>query len=244
MATLVYTDCKIYMAGYNLSGQSNNCSVEYGAEMLDATVFSSGGTRINKAGLKTAKIMASGFQDYGLGTPEAEMFTRIGAVAEVFTIAPTGNAEAERAFTLKGVSGTYQILPGEVGSLLPFEIDAIASHVPLVRGSVFGVGLKAVSGNGVGENLGVVAADHRIFSALHVVSALGTLPTLDVVIESAASGAFTTPTTRLTHAQMTGIGSNWQEADGPGGTDAYWRAKWTIGGTTPSFIMFLVVGVL
>jgi hypothetical protein len=231
------------MDGYELSGIQNAIGVEYGAEMKDDTVFGTAGTRSNKPGLKTVKITGGGFwsTDYDLA-----LYSRIGASRAVVTAAPDGHAIGDRCFFTRGVNGAYNPLSGEVGELLGFEIDFNAANTLLVRGAVAGVGAKSVTGTGTGVQLGGVIIGKRIYAALHVKGPItGTLPTLAVTIESDDNNSFTTPTTRLTFTGMTTvIGGQWQQSSGLAAiTDDWWRAKWTIGGTLPSYPLFVSFGI-
>lgn len=239
MPGIIYTDCKILLGGYNLSGYHNSINLEHGAEMLDDTVFGTSGTRSNKPGMKTVAVSGNGFWD---DVPDEALYNRIGAVREVMSLAPEGNAEGDRAFTMRAVNGTYNPLTGEVGALVAFDLDARAANTPLVRGVVLALGSKAASGNGTGVNLGLLASGKRAYSGLHITaSAAGTI---QVEVES-GDVAFGTPTSRLTHTLFTStgteVGADWQELAGPVATDTYWRSKWTI--TGGPFTIYHVFGI-
>lgn len=233
MSGVILTDCKIMLGGYNLSGFHNSVTLDYGAEMLDDTVFGTSGTRSNKPGLKTVAFTGDGFWDT---TQDEANYNRIGAVRELLTIAPVGNAEGDPAYMVRAVNATYNPLSGEVGQLLTFTMDARSANSPLVRGFVLALGAKAANGTGVGVNIGSALATQKIYSALHVTDVTGT--DITVTIESSADSGFGSPTTRLTHTTMTDIGADWQEAVGPF-TDTYWRASWTpTGGASTIYVVF------
>jgi hypothetical protein len=94
---------------------------------------------------------------------------------------------------------------------------------------------RTASGNGT-------AVDTRESSTLRllldVTAASGTGPTLTVTIEQSSDGS--TWRDHSSFAQATGVTS---ERKTFGGVDRWVRAKWTLGGTTPSFT-FSVVGEL
>ena len=240
MPGIILTDCKIMLGGYNISGYHNSINLEHGAEMLDDTVFGTSGTRSNKPGMKTVGVSGNGFWD---DVVDAALYNRIGAVREVMSLAPEGNAEGDRAFTMRAVNGTYNPLTGEVGQLVAFDLDARASNTPLVRGVVLATGSKAASGNGVGVDLGLLASGKRAYSALHVLASAVT--SIQVIVESDDNIAFPSPTTRLTHTLFTStgteVGADWQELAGPVATDTYWRSKWTIIGGP--FTIYHVFGI-
>lgn len=239
MAVPILTDCKIYIGGYNLSGHHNSMSLEYGAEMLDDSVFGVGSTRSFKPGLKTFGFSGSGFWDTVM---DPVLYSRIGAVREVMSWAHEGNAEGDRAFTTRGVNGTYNPMQGAVGELISFDIDAMAANAPLVRGTVLALGSKAATGNGGAQNLGLLAAGKRAYSALHVTSVAAT--SIQVIVQSDDAVGFPSPTTRLTHTLISngdGVKADWQELAGPIATDTYWRSQWTIIGGP--FTIFHVFGI-
>lgn len=236
----ILTDCKILLGGLDISGFSNSIAIEYGAEMLDDTRFGTAGTRSNKPGIKSFSATGGIFWD---PTIDGALFTKVGAVREVMSFAPLGNAEGDRAYTIRGVSGTYNPLSGEVGTLMQSEVNLHSANTPLVRGVVLALGAKAASGNGVGVNFVTpVATGQKAYSGLHVLATTAT--SISVVVESDDNVGFSSPTTRLTHTLMTnaaGPGSDWQELAGPIATDIYWRSKWTIVGGP--FTIYHVFGI-
>jgi len=236
----ILTDVKIYMGGYNLSSLHNSVNLEYGVEMLDDTVFGTNGTRSNKPGMKTLSFTGGGFWDT---TQDKALYDRIGAVREVMSWAPVGNAEGDRAFASFGVNGQYNPLTGEVGALLPFELNFHSSNAPLVRGVVLALGAKASTGNSTGQNLGLLGATQRAYSALHVTAVAGT--SIQVIVESDDNSGFSSPTTRITHTLINAAGglgaADWKELAGPVATDVWWRSKWTIIGGP--FTIFHVFGI-
>ncbi|MEU4150833.1 hypothetical protein [Streptomyces sp. NPDC026659] len=71
----------------------------------------------------------------------------------------------------------------------------------------------------------------------------GTTPTLDVVIESDNGSGFPSPITQLTFTQANAISGQILRTDGTAITDDWYRVKWTIGGTTPSFLFAVAFGI-
>lgn len=96
-------------------------------------------------------------------------------------------------------------------------------HIDLVASAA-----RTTSDNGTPKN---VARHRTLVATLNVSAASGTTPTLDVVIEDSADGA--TWTTLATFAQKTGTGAETVRITNPCHPNI--RARWTIGGTTPSF---------
>ncbi|TXH10899.1 MAG: hypothetical protein E6R03_14880 [Hyphomicrobiaceae bacterium] len=242
--SVVLTDCKIFLGGYDLSGHHNQLELNYAAEMLDDTVFGTSGTRSSKPGLKTVEYSGTIFWDESIDGP---IFNRIGATREVLSCAHVGNAVGDPAYTVRAVQGTYNPLSGEVGQLLAATLDGHSANSPLVRGAVLIPRNPAmtVTGTGTVWQLGAVAAGKRVYGALHVIHAAGSgPPAISVTVKSAAALGFGSPTNRLTFAPQSVPGAQWMETNGSAITDQYWRADWTISGTGPNFRAFLVVGIL
>lgn len=238
MAPFVLTQALIRLGGYDLSGQHNSITLDYAAEILDETSFNSGQTRKNRPGLKTFQASGKVFWD---SNTDLALFNRIGAIREVFSVSQPGTAEGDRAFFNRTVSGTYNPIAGEVGALGESDVDLKSANTPLVRGVLAGVGTKVATGTGAANQLGAVGSTQRLYAALHVVGTPS--GTLDVVIESDDAVGFPSPTTVLTFSQFTTtIGAEWQEVAGPI-TDTYFRAKWTIGGGSPSYDLMVVIGI-
>lgn len=226
MSTQVLTDCKIYLGPYDLSGQHNSIALDYNAELLDETVFGGAGTRRYKPGLQQIKATGNIFWD---DTSDLALFNRIGANREVLMVAPTGNAEDDRAFFTRGVNGTYNPASGEIGTLLRSTLDVNNANTPLVRGVISAAkGQRTTTGNSTGSNQGAVGATQKLYAGLFVF-AVNVVGTLDVIIQSDTVG-FPSPVTAITFATVTNsIGAEWQEVAGPI-TDTWFRSQWTIAG--------------
>jgi hypothetical protein len=244
MASTAMTDCKLYVASFDLSGDMNALALEHAAEMLDATTFGNG-TRINKAGLKSIVAQHEGLWNAD-GTDQADdvLFSRIGTQNIPVTICPTTGADGEPAYSFESIHSTYNP-GGTVGEMFAFSVSAEGSDgKPLVRGMVMHPATaRTATGNGTARQLGAVGATQSVYGALHVIAASGTTPTLDVTVRSDDGSGFGSPTTRLTFAQKVAIGSDWQSAAGAI-TDDWWRVTYTIGGTDPSFTFVVAVGIV
>lgn len=243
MSSLVLTDSKLYLASFDLSGDMNAIALTYGADMLDATTFGNS-TRINKAGLKTVVAQCEGLWNAD-GTDQADdvLFSRVGTREIPVTICPTTGADGEPAYIFRAAQSEYSP-SGTVGEMLAFSVNMEGSDgAPLVRGFVLQpASAKTATSTGTARELGAVSATQDLYGALHVIAASGTNPTLDVTVESDTAENFPSTTTRLTFAQKTAIGSDWQTAAGAI-TDTWYRVSYTIGGTNPSFTFVVAVGI-
>lgn len=233
MAKQILRDQKLWLGGYDLSGVISSLALDYGAEARDVATLGAA-TRIQKAGLKTLAAQHEGFWDAAGGIDE-ELFGRVGLADAPMSFAATDAAEGDTAFSFLALFGEYS--PGEaIGNILAFSVSAQAGDGDgLVRGTLMHNATRSASGNGTALQLGAVGDSQKLFGALHVLSAAGTTPTLDVVAESDDASGFASPTTRISFAQQTGIGFEWATPVAGPITDDWWRLSWTLGGAGPSF---------
>ena len=120
-----------------------------------------------------------------------------------------------------------------------------ATYRPLIRG-ILGTHQTAAATSSASTKfqLGAVTAAQYLYGALHVYSASGTNPTLDVTLQSDADASAGSETVRLTFAQKTAAGYEWASPIVGAIADTYWRASWTVAGTNPLFAFAVVFGIL
>jgi hypothetical protein len=196
------------------------------------------------AGLTDVELNGEGFWEASASSDKIDDVANanLGGSSQVFTIGPQGADDGEVAFIFKALVGDYQC-GGAVGDLMTFNIQA-GGDAELVRGTVLGAGEKTSTANGTARELGAVSATQKLYAAIHVISASGTSPTLDVIVESDDAEAFTDPTTRITFSQKDAIGSEWATPVAGAIADTWWRIGWTIGGSdTPTFNFIVTVGI-
>jgi hypothetical protein len=129
--TAVYSNVTILVDGLNLSGQCNQASVNYSAEMLDVTTFGAvGNTRVRQGGLTTFSLGLQGFDFQGCScSPEALLQPIIGSSGHMFTFFPTtihgcqGCGYAGRAVVESYTAG------GAVGAIMPFSANIVGTGV-------------------------------------------------------------------------------------------------------------------
>ncbi len=159
MSEYVLRDCKLWLAGFDLSGDTNALALDYGAELLDATTFADA-TRGRAGGLKTVAVSHEGFWEGGADKVDEVLFARLGLKDEVMTIAPETGADGETAFSFLSALSEYSP-GGQVGELLAFSVRGESSGA-LVRGTIMHNATRAGSGNGPARQLGVVAAEQKL----------------------------------------------------------------------------------
>lgn len=242
MAIQVYTNCKIFFGGYDLTSYTNNMSMELGTEMKDSTVFGSS-FRTNIAGFTNATANVDGFWDAAVEAPDLKLFDTVGSTADVLTMCPTTGADGEVAFGFQAVTPSYKIgMP--LGEITNYNATFSGNNTQIVRGTVLKRGTVTTSANGTAMNLGAISAGQYLYGAMHVVSLSGTsTPTLMLKIQSDDNEDFTSATDRFSFAAATAIGAEWATPVAGAITDDWWRATWIITGTDPSMEIIVVMGI-
>jgi|TARA_R110000744_G_scaffold337156_1_gene442426 hypothetical protein len=132
MATVIYTDAKFFLGGYNLSADHNQIGLDYSSEMLDVTTMGDS-TRIHAGGLDTATVNGTGFWNGGSGNADEALFGLIGEpnyrpeyAQKVLTLFPDGIVEGTstlKGYAMKSVLANYNI-GNTVGDMLTFDLTA------------------------------------------------------------------------------------------------------------------------
>ena len=252
MATEIISNALVLAGGYNLSGVMNAVTLSEGAEHKDATVLESTG-RVRKPGLTSGTARCEGFFD---GAANVGLTAGLSLTDVPFSVVHK-NTENEIAYLMKALWAEMVPMGGAVGDMARMSLTAesssgaVASPVAgaqkrsVIRG-ILGTHQTAAIATGTSTpfQLGAVAATQYLYAALHVYGA-SVGDTLDVTLESDALATFLSPTTQLTFAQQTAIGSVWATpVVGAPITDEWWRVKYTIGGTLPSFAFAVTFGIL
>jgi hypothetical protein len=238
-------DAKIYIAGHDISGHSNKVELKYTAEILDDTTFGAS-SKSRVAGLKDTDLSVEGFWE---AASTAATSYKIDDIVNAYlctadtliTVCPTDGSQGEVAFCIPGMLGEYQF-GASVGELTKFTLNG-GGNSDLIRGTVMENEQKTSSASGTAQELGAVSASQHLYAGIHCYAAEGTLPTLDVTIESDDAEGFLDPTTRVTFDQLTTIGSEWATPIAGAIADTWWRVKWVTGGTSPKFTIVVVVGI-
>jgi hypothetical protein len=310
-------DARIYLAEVDLSCVSNAVALNLKTDVVDCTAFCDA-YKDKLAGMTDVICDVSGFfsADAVTGNPDHKMFDQLALSNAVLTLCPEVGAFDTVAYFFRPTLSQYTPFEGKVGDMATFKLHGEGA-APLVKGKVMAAqAAKTITGAGTKVNLGAYSATQKLYAALHVFAASGTLPTLDAVIAIAdrvdtitvhtagtgytagqdltivqsggslatanidtvdggggvtavtlltpgsgyavANGLATTgglgtgaklnitaitDTTVLTFAQKTDVGFEWKTDDGPI-TDVNFKAKWTIGGTLPSFTLAIVAGIV
>lgn len=235
----VLSNCRLYLAGYDLSGDMNQMKVGYKAEVKEVTTFVPAGMPLAKrkvSGLTDTVMQHAGLYQAGLELIDDILWSKFALVDEVMSVYPETGAEGEVGYAARVIEAEYA--PGaKIGDVLSFNVTAEGDGI-LLRPTLISAAQLSVSGVGTAFNLGAVAGGKSLYPVMHVLAVEGTSPTLDLVIESDDAGAFASPITRASFAQAAGRGAQWLGPIAGDITDTWWRARWTIGGTnSPKFLV-------
>ncbi len=238
MAQQVLTNCKLWLAQYDLSGKMNAIALNDSPDMLEATVFGDGGKR-RKKGFSGVLANHEGFWD---STADKAIWNNFNITTAPMTIGPITGAKGEAGYSFLSQMSQYT-LGGAVGEMLKFNIQAENVGVGMVRGLILLNATKMATANETAYQVGAISATQTMYAAFHCTDATAG-DTLDVVIQSDPIEGFTTATPRITFAQVTGGTETYEWKTLAGAiTDAWWRVSFTIAGVDPSFTFCVFAGI-
>lgn len=244
MTAQVLTDVRLFAGGADLTTASNKVELAAEVEEKDATTYGLNGWKAVRGGLASSSVQSEGFWEAGdPGLIDNAAWAQLGAIGP-WTVCPNAATVGSLAYFTQALRGDYN-LGGTVGDLAPWSSKA-SGNGTTTRGQIAHPPGQARTATGVGAalQLGALAAGHRLYAALHILSVSGITPSITVRVESDDNGAFTTPTTRATFAAATAAGGQALATDGTAITDDWWRIAWTITGTTPSFTLVAALGAV
>lgn len=190
---MILTDATIVLDGLDLSGNSNEISLEFSRSDLDSTTFRSGGAKEHTAGLMDVAGSVTGFWS---ATAEAATTGLAGADGR-FVIAPSG-VIGSTAYTFPG-KVLNQSLGGAVDDLMAWSANfASASKTKVTQRTLLQNPSTVVSAIGAssGVQLGSLTVGQNIEFGVHILSLAS--GTATVLVESSATNAWTSPTTEKT----------------------------------------------
>lgn len=195
----------------------------------DDTVLGLDTVRALSGGLRRALIEHGGLWD--ADPLDTRLAALVGAAAP-WTIGVLTGAETETCYLTEAVVRDYTPVRGEVGDAAGFQLS-LDSSAPVVRGALLAQRTAAASGNGPAVQLGAVGSGQRLYAALHLTALTGT--SLAMKIQSAPTSGFSSPTDRLIFSAATGAIGIWAAPVAGPITDTWWRATWTLTGTSSTF---------
>jgi hypothetical protein len=244
MSKTILTNVRCFAVGVDLTSNSNKIELSSEVEAKESTNYASQGYKEVMGGLASAEISAEG-QWEALDSTKVDdgSWAQLGGVGPWSISANNGAAVGDLAYFTSALRSDYKLFDA-VGEVAPWTGTA-KSAWPLVRGQFAhppGTA-RTATGTGTGLNLGAVAANKRMYAALHVLSVAGTTPSITARVESSVDNTFSAPTTRLTFTAANAVGGQILRTAGTAITDTWWRVAWTISGTSPSFLFSSALGI-
>jgi hypothetical protein len=233
----IFKNATILLSGYNISGDSNKVALSSKADVKDRTTFNNTARR-RVCGLLDTSISAEGFFD---PAKDAGLFDFIASGEKIIAVSPAVGLAGDLVYFAKCQTAEYTPLEGAIGELAAFRLSA-QGNGPLIRGKMLERSTKTATAPGTAANIGAVLATQKVYACSHVLAVSGTNPTLDLKIQSDDALSMSSPIDRITFDQMTTVGAQWKELAGPI-TDTWWRVNYTLGGTDPSFVIAVVIGI-
>ena len=236
MSSEIITSQLVLWDGYDLTTRLNRVVLDVNVDALDDTTLGCT-NRSNAPGARTVTAQIEGIFD--TTDYDAALANTIAGSDKLISLCRT-SAEGALAYFLNAVHASYDPVKGSHGELAGFSAGGVNRTHPLCRGTLlFNQSALASSGNGTGQQLGAVASTQTLYAGLHVTAVDDPADTLDVVLQSDDNSGFTSATNRITFTQKSAIGSEFKTLVGPV-TDDWWRANYTISGSTPAFAAALV----
>lgn len=237
----IVKNARVFVDGYDMSGDLNQAAIDAGAEEQDDTRFNDTTRAVASGGLKTFAWSVGGFWKAGSTGPDAIAYGRLGSTA-VTTLSPSTAGAGSVAYLWQGRPANYE-LGGSIGDNHSFSLSGAVGD-EAVRGQILArVATASTTANGTAVNLGSRTAAQKLYAALHVYGVTGSTNTLTVKIQSDASTSFASPTTHVTFTAVSaGVTGEWKTATGAS-TDAYYRAVRTVAGATADFDYAVSAGI-
>ena len=243
MGAHVLKNVKMLQGGYDFSGFRNAMLLESEADAPETTGFGDDWRTFLGGGLKSLRFSNSGF--FSAVDLDPVLDASLGLV-DVFSFIPEGEAEGNIGFFANAIHSEYT-RGGAVGEVMPFDVSGVGSDgLGLIRGTLMEWNTTIVgNASGTARQLTTVLATQKLYAVLHVLSAGGAVPTLDVIVESDTAEGFPSAVTRATFAQTGVVGAEFATpVAGPITPDDWWRVSWTVGGGSPDFDFVVLIGIL
>lgn len=243
MPKFVQRICKIYADGYDVSGDTNQVSLEQTYDEVEFTPFGST-SHAFYPGIPVVSFSFSGAAESdGTDAIDDIIAAKLSSTSVPVTFCPTDGTAAEICYFTSGCM-LNATRGGSVGDMYGFEVSGVGQGSLLVRGTVMeALAAKTSTGTGTARQLGAVTATQKVYAVMHITAVSGTSPTLDMVVQSDDAEGMASASDRITFTQATAIGSQFSSTAGAI-TDDWWRLSWTIGGSdTPTFTVFVGVGI-
>ena len=228
MASFVGVHNKVLFGHLDLTGLTK--SVNFGdlsRDMQDCTTFADGGFTCVQPGLISGQASIDGFQDFAADSLDDEISVGQLGTSYALTVIPnpTGTVAAgDPCWLSRGTLAKLDPLGGAKGEMAGFMIEA-AYDTAIARGLVAHAGTAiTTSASDSAVALAGPAAGQKLYAALHVTAYTG-FTDLVFTVESDDNANFTSATTRITFATVTGKTNEFASVVGGFSTETHHRIK-------------------
>lgn len=233
MATFVGLGNRIYVGPLDLSGLANNVSFgPLSRVMVPCTTYNDGGFDCVRPGLISGSGSVSGFQDFAADTLDSDI--SIGALGTqyAFSVYPSGTGTitaGDPAWLTRGVVTDVNPLDGAKGDMAGFMLGQ-AFDSGIVQGKVLAPKASIASTTtGTAVAMTGPTASQSLYASLNVTAYTG-LTNVIFTVQTDDNSGFTTATTRLTFATVTGRTSEWISVAGAFASETHIRVVATVTG--------------
>lgn len=212
---------KLFVGGYDLSGDMNAISLAKVVEAKDNTRMNASAARTAIPGLLQTQFGASGLWDIDAADEPDDVIPGImGVRGNVITVGLQTGAAGEACEFFRASGGNYRRF-GNIGDILGFDLSAFLTNEQSIPGTIIANGSQSGTGNGTAYQVGAVAAGKSLYAALHVVA--GTFGSITVKVQSDNASNFPSATDRVTFTAATQVGAQWVTPVAGAITDDWWR---------------------
>lgn len=244
MAAQVLTTCQIGLGQYDVSADSAEVATSpLSVIVKDVPNFGSGGYTLKAAALREGGFTIKGWSNFATGGINANVTSATLGTQQLAYVAVPGTTAGDPATFLRGVVSDLNLVGGKVGEVSPFTVAVTQDAAEVVGWLAAPLAARTVTGNGTSVTQAGPTATQRVYAGLSITTVTGTTPTCVVKLQSAPLANFASPTDRITFTSANAAGWQWGTTALGAITDGFWRATWTIAGTTPSFTFAAVFGV-
>ncbi len=199
-------------------------------------------------GRRTLTVNASLFWYSAAGGVDSMMFGNLGERKPITVIPARGKGMSasavagERCYLGTALSASHNLVPSTSAISMSKLVGKGSGYAS--RGKILNDPRVAVTadGNGSDVTMPAVTSGQTLVANLHVMSKSGTTPTITASIQSDDNGSFTTPFTVATFDVANDVDDQTIYVSGPN-TDTHYRVVWDVGGTLPSFLALVSIGI-
>lgn len=244
MAAQTLTTCQIVLGQYDISAFSADIQTTPAQVVVkDVTNYGSGGYMVKTAGLQTGGMKIGGWSDFATGGINQSFAASALGTQQLVYVAVPGTTAGDPTVLTRGVINTFSQWGGKVGDPSAFNLTLEPDTAEINGFLAAPLAARTTTGNGTSVTQAGPTANQRVYAGLCITTVTGTTPTLVAKIQSAPASNFASPTDRITFTSANAAGWQWASTAVGAITDGFWRATWTIAGTTPSFTFAVVFGV-